>query len=207
MAIKQIKKRKKANDRKPLILLLSLVVALSCIVGMTYAYLTSTTPNVENTMMPAKTKITVEEDFDGTTKTNVKVKNSEGDEYTDVYVRVMLICNWYFNQDGSSQIVGKPTWTITDTANALDLNTTDWFVGSDGFYYYKKVLSPGSESSNLINSIKLLKDTSDNTYQGLEIIAECIQAKGITSTGVPAVQDAWPAVKVNNNNELEKATP
>lgn len=200
----------KRKNKKSILLLLSLVMILGTIIGVTVAMLIDKTDGLKNTFKPSEVQITIEEEFDGNTKSNVKINNPASTvdhSYADVYVRVMLVCNWYYEENGNDKLIGKPSWNITDVANELQLNSTDWFLGDDGYYYYKKILKSGEETTNLIHSIKLLKDAGDGSYQGLEVIAEAIQAGGVTTGGSPAVQIAWPAVTVNSNKQLEKTTP
>lgn len=195
---------------KSIALIFSTLLLLVVIIGATVAYLTTNTSDITNTFIPGNVKITVDEEFDGESKTNVRISNpsnTEDTNYSDVYVRVMLVCNWYRKTNNTEELVGKPSWDILDAANQLNINDTDWFECNDGFYYYKKVLKPGESTTNLINSIKLLQDTNDGTHQGLEIIAEGIQADGISESGVPAVEEAWRVVEiveVNNEKILQR---
>lgn len=202
-------------------LIVPICLLLMCIVGVTIAFLITNTDDVKNTFTASETGITVVEDFGGTVKEDVKVKNT-GD--IDVYVRVMLVHNWYRTYDdgsvSSEVIAGKSNWEVTeenkvDGAGAAIFNTDDWFYcKADGYYYCKSKLAPGNKTANLINSIKLLEDDTDGTHQGLEIIAEAIQADGKslseTTGGADGVAKApvelaWPNVKVGNDGELTLA--
>lgn len=185
---------------------LPMILVLLVAVTGTLAFLLTHTQVITNIFNPSKVTITVEEGFDGTTKTNVKVTNTDDPSKTDeidVYVRVMLVHNWYCtveNEDGttSEQLTGKNNWTIKDENKAV-FNTADWlYCESDGYYYYKNVLKVGASTSNLIDSIKLLQDDSDNTHQGLEIVAEGIQA-----VPADAVTEAW-GVTVNSDGTISK---
>lgn len=201
-------------------LIVPICLLLMCIVGVTLAFLITNTDDVQNTFTASETGITVVEEFDGTVKKDVKVQNT-GD--IDVYVRVILVHNWYRTyEDGqvsSEVIAGKSNWEVTNDNKdngAAIFNTDDWFYcEADGYYYYKSKLAPGNETADLINSIKLLKDDADGTHQGLEIIAEAIQADGkslsettggLDGVGKAPVELAWSNVKVDNAGKLTLAT-
>lgn len=203
MATRRIKRRKRNNARKSLIMLLSLVVVFGFAVGATYSYFTSTTPEVTNTMIPGKAEIEIDEDFDGTVKKDVKVTNTSDEDNVDVYIRVMLVSNWLTKDDaGNGQLAAKPSWTIPE--NVLNVGEgKDWFKGSDGYYYYKAIVGPGESTSNILDKITLEKDDTDDTYQSLEVLAEAIQAYGVTDEGIPAVEAAWEVVTIDSDKTLK----
>lgn len=203
-------------------IIIPICLLLICTVGITIAFIITNTNDVKNTFIPKETDITIVENFDGKTKDNVKIKNE--DNSVDVFIRVKLIHNWYRTEtDGtvtSEVIAGKSDWKVADENKVgnekifCTESTDDWFYcESDGYYYYKCVVQPGASTSNLINKIKLLLDT-DGTHQGLEIIAEAIQADGKSlsettggadGVGKAPVELAWPNVKVGNDGELTLA--
>lgn len=210
----------KIKSNRIMSLIVPICLLLMCIVGVTIAFLITNTDDVKNTFTASETGITVVEKFDGTVKKDVEIENT-GD--IDVYVRVMLVHNWYRTyEDGqisSEVIAGKSNWKVT-AENKVDgaaiFNTDDWFYcEADGYYYCKSKLAPGNKTADLIKSIELLKDDADGTHQGLEIIAEAIQADGKSlsettggsdGVGKAPVELAWPNVKVDNDGNLTLAT-
>lgn len=182
-----------------------LLVALLA-VGGTLAYIMTQTQAVINTFKPTDVTVEITEEFQGTTKSNVQVLNKEGEDAIPVYIRVMLVHNWYRTVDGEEQLAGKSNWQIEAGNYAVDdegtqvsiFNTTDWFKVGD-YWYYKYEVPVGESTNELINKINLLQDVADGTHQGLEIVAE-----GIQSVPDEAVKDAWKAVKVMTDDDGNK---
>ena len=160
-------------------ILVGLLLLTLCI-GAAWAVAYMVTGNVDNTFTPAVTSIEVREEFDGTTKRDVRVFNTGST--TDpkgpaLYVRVKLLAYWYAGD--SDHVAAKSAWTPSFTLG------TDWVL-KDGYYYYKKPVLAGESTSALISSIALTKDTTDNTRQVLEVVAEAIQSNPTT-----AATEAW----------------
>ena len=61
-------RKKSGGPRRPLLLLVSLVLLLALAVGGTVAWLNTSTTPVENTMIPGNVPITINETFDGINK-------------------------------------------------------------------------------------------------------------------------------------------
>ena len=123
---------KRVMKTKKTVALVALLVLLCCTVAGTVAYLVTSTDPVTNTFTPASVTTEVEEEFDGTTKSDVQIKNT-GD--IDAYIRAAIIINWADKQgiiqtDGKNQtklkkIDGKPVRCVF-----LQLNE---FQDKDGF--------------------------------------------------------------------------
>lgn len=75
----------------------------------------------------------------GATKTDVKADNLGS---LPVYVRAYVLTNW---RNAAHKIVAQYT-------GAINFNTTDWKLGSDGFYYHKGPVAVDASSANLIDS-------------------------------------------------------
>lgn len=113
----------------------------------------------------------------------------------DIYVRVELTPAWgALAGDDFAADSNLATSNVT-----LECNTTDW-VESDGYYYYKGVLSAGEETENLLNEVTLAGSGTDNDYQGktfrITAEAEAVQAsndayKSVWSGEYPT--PGWPA--------------
>ena len=112
------------RNKRKLVIALSLILCLTASVGFTMAYFT----DYENAKGGAVVKLSgqteVKEEFDGNNK-EVTIKNT-GD--TDMVVRLRV-----FGDENHM--------TVNSTGN------TDWLEGTDGFWYYKKVLPAGAEAS------------------------------------------------------------
>lgn len=199
--------------KKSTALLVSLVLLLTVSVGATLAFLIDTDDPITNTFTPSEVTVQVNETFDGTTKSNVSIKNT-GD--TEAYIRAAIIVTW---QDANGNVYGQlPDEKKDDETTGdytISFNTTEqsaydngkWIKGSDGFYYWSKPVKSEKEAASdcntgiLITEAKLVegaKAPADNYYLCIEIIASGIQAEPKT-----AVESAWPAVKVGANG-LEK---
>ncbi len=124
-----------------------------------------------------------------------------------VYVRAAIVVNWqYKDGEGNVKVLGDVP--VLGTDYTLTTNSTEWFKGSDGFYYLKSMIIPpeGTEPVNtsvLIEEFKKLKgsimyddadldDIKDEYFLNIDVISQTIQALGTTDAGdVPAVVDAW----------------
>lgn len=109
--------------------------------GTNYTYTISLSP--EN-----PEEITVEEDFDGYTKSNLSISNSSG---YNIYIRAMIEANWV-NADGD--IVAPCDINREGTFVGFNISSTGgrWTRHTDGFYYYKKAIRPGRKTVNLFTS-------------------------------------------------------
>ena len=172
-------------------LILSLCLIFALAVGTTLAYLKANTSPVTNTFKAATSEIKIDEKLDGNQKTSITVKN-EGTATS--YVRVKLVMNW---ADESGNVVSGnnlPKVTLKEGS--------DWFLGTDGIYYYTKPVARNCQTSNLLdgNPIKQPEDAPNGCHLEVTVLAESIQAAPST-----AVEGAW-AVKVVNG-ALTPATP
>lgn len=168
--------RRAGGRKKPLTLFVALVLLLTLAVGGSLAWLVSN-DNVQNTMVPGNVPITIHENFDGTTKSDVYVTN---DGNIQAFIRVAIIANAVDEQ-------GNVT---TGTAPGYTVDLTKW-TKIDNYYYYNGIVEPnGGKTADLF--------TGPVTFNGeINILAESIQVLGgITSDGSASV-DAW-GVAYNN---------
>jgi len=188
-------KKRKISSRLTLTALLALILVLS-IAGVTLAWLVSRTEPIVNTFTLGEVTVEIPEEFDGDTKANVAVKNPDNGKTVPAYVRVALVPTWTRDADGKEP-VGEPA-SLSDLN--ISFNTADWFMASDGYYYYRHILPPGMETTNLINTAIVL--TEGNGYHmNLQVIADGVQAHPSA-----AVEEVWPAVKVAANGDLGVAS-
>ena len=199
------------RNHKGLMALVALVLIICCTAGGTVAWLATSSGPVTNTFTPSKVTTAVNETFKDGVKSDVKIQNTGN---TDAYIRATYVVNWAKDgadgTNGTTNTVyaGKPT---AGTDYIIDLNTTDWFLGSDGFYYYEKIVAPYGTSDDkdktkpLINSCTEVEGRTPAGYHlQVTILADGIQAKGTDGNGTPAVKLAWPAVTVNGDTLSKK---
>ena len=167
-------RKKSGGPRRPLLLLVSLVLLLALAVGGTVAWLNTSTTPVENTMIPGNVPITINETFDGTFKSGVSVTNTGN---IDAYIRVAIVANAV--DENGNIIAGKaPSYTV---------NEKKWQKLEDGYYYYKGAVAPNGTTEALFSG------RVDVTGGELNILAESIQVLG-GFDGKTASVYAWGAV-------------
>lgn len=191
---------KKSNRILPTVLVL--LALLSLISGGVAAYLTYSTPVIENTFTADKDfNPVIQETFQDNVKSDVSVSVPATEDYA-VYIRAAIVATW---RRGSTEPAGQEILLAqgpvagTDYEINLNLTNTGWFQ-KDGFYYYRPMVNPGGQTTNLINSCKPLV-TKEGYVLNVEIIAQTIQALGTTDADeTPAVTYAWGvAVDANKN--------
>ena len=185
--MRQIKtySRKPKRSIKPFLIAFCVCILACAAVSGSLAWLISTPEPVVNEFTPGEVTILVDETFNGTTKSDVRIKNTGN---VPAYIRVALIPAWV---DDEGNIAAKP-------ASLGDCNITwgkvgngyedDWFIGSDGFYYCKTVIEPDGSTPILIKSCTV-KDGEHKYDFELQIIASAVQSLP-TST----VETVWPVV-------------
>lgn len=170
--------RPSRESKKSLTALIALILIICLAVGGTVAFVVTQTQAVKNTFTPSDVKVDIQEDFDGSIKKNVNVKNT-GD--TDAYIRVKLVT---YMADSE----GNPT--AENASIPAFVFGSDWlYCESDDTYYYGKPVAPNGTTSDLIGSDGITLTDG----QVVEVLAE-----GIQSVPDNAVEEAWPAVQVVN---------
>ena len=177
----------KANNKprirmnKLAILFIAVVMLIGAVVGSTVAFLVTETAPVENKFSYAKLSTEITEDFNGTTKSNVQVKNT-GD--TAVYIRATYVINWL---DKAGNIVSS---VPTEYGCDLQMNTDgNWIPGTDGFYYYKEPVAPRTSTAGSLLTCKAVYPANPEYTLSVEILATAIQ-----STPASAARNAWPGM-------------
>lgn len=175
-------------------LILSLCLIFALAVGTTVALLKANTAPVTNTFTAAKSDIKINENVENGKKSSIQVENMGT---ATSYVRVKLVMNWV-SDDGSKTISATPVG-ITPV-----INDPDWFLGTDGIYYYTKPVAPQALTKNLLKD-PITEPTvgkPEGYHLEVTVLAESIQAAPST-----AVDGAWTAVKVGSDGNLTSATP
>lgn len=185
------------KTKKP-VALVAILVLLCCAVAGTVAYLVTSTGPVTNTFTPASVTTQVEETFDGTTKSDVRIQNTGN---IDAYIRAAVIVNW---ADAQGNISATPVKT-TDYEMDLNIVTTEnpnapWFQGTDGYYYCKASVAPDGSTPALIDRCIQKGTAPEGFYLQVTILAD-----GIQSVPADAVQQAW-GVTVDSSGQLTAGT-
>lgn len=166
-------------SKKTVALVVSIVLLLCISIGTTLAYLTDVSDTVVNKFTPSAVNTQILESFDGTTKSDVSVKNT-GD--IDADIRAAIVVTW---QDADGNVYGKMPVAGTDYTMELDLEN-GWSEAADGFYYWNASVAPGESTGVLITSC-----TAANTApEGYSLCVEII-GSGIQSVGIPADKHPW----------------
>ncbi len=176
-----------------ILLFSAIAVALALLnVSASLAFLSAKTQKgAVNTFTYTPKKIIVQEDFNGTVKKNVTVKNDSADT---VYVRVMLTSH-RVNSDGD-RIGGDAKVPSSFTLG------NGWFSQGDGIYVYSKPVAANSSPANpLIGSDGItLKEYTDDDG-GKQVID--VLAQSITAASKDAVKEKWN-VNVSDDGILSK---
>ena len=186
------KKHLAASENRPLpkkkvsLLLVSLVLIAAIAVGSTVAFIATSTEPITNIFNPANVTIDIDEKFEDGVKTDVKVANTGN---TDAFIRAKIVVTW---KDADGNV--SATKPVEGTDYTMTLNETDWFRGSDGFYYCKTSVAPKGSTPALITACK--KADGVTPPDGYDLSVEII-ASGIQSTPDSAVKEAWGMTVAN----------
>ncbi|MDD6488778.1 MAG: hypothetical protein PUG48_03050 [Clostridia bacterium] len=161
------------KKQKRLRLIIPLIMAVAVLsmggISLTTAHLFEQA-EIVNTADKGTVENSIDENFNGTEKTNVKIKNTGS---LNSYIRVALVPIW---RDSD----GNPTTLKTDGTYEIMLNTDDWFMGNDGFYYCKTAIPPQKFTPVLIKTCTvkdgLGKEYNDKFFD-FQILAQSIQSE------------------------------
>ena len=177
-------------------LILSLCLIFALAVGTTVALLKANTAPVTNTFTAAKSKITIEETTDNGSKSEIRVKN-EGTATS--YVRVKLVMNWVDDKENVVSGDNLPKVSLKEGS--------DWFLGTDGIYYYTKPVAPnGGTTSNLLENNPIKEPTTEEGKPAGCHLEVTVLAESIQAAPSKAVTESWH-VGVDSNGHLTKPTP
>ena len=172
-------KLKKGTTKKAAVLLAAQVLAIVAVVGATVAFLVVKSDEIVNLFTPSEVTCKVEETLSGTIKSNVYIQNT-GD--TEAYIRAAVIVTW---QDANGNVYGQKPVKDVDYTIVFATNT-GWIEGTDGFYYYTKIVAPDdkdddtkADQTGVLIETCTSKETSPaiGYYLNVEIIASAIQSK------------------------------
>lgn len=161
---------------KSITLLVFLLLIVCGAADGTLAFLTDTGERAENVFTPSVVTTSVEETLTGTTKTDVKIRNTGS---TEAYIRVAVVVTW---QDKDGNVYGEAPVAGTDYDITFNLNS-GWKMSSDGFYYWTTPVKSAEESPNdcstgvLITSCSPKAIAPEGYYLNVEILGSGIQSK------------------------------
>lgn len=157
-------------------IVMATVLLLALAIGGTVAWLSTKDTPITNTFTPSKVTCEVQEEFNGTVKSDVNVKNT-GD--IDAFIRVKLVT--YRTNNAGDHIGG--------TAALPKFEPGKGWVKHGDYYYYTKPVEPDcAPDAKLIDRITLQSSyqDADGGRQAIDVMAEAIQ-----SVPGDAVQKAW----------------
>ena len=198
--MRQIKtySRKPKRSIKPFLIAFCVCILACAAVSGSLAWLISTPEQVVNSFTPGVVTIEVDEKFDSTTKSDVRIKNTGN---VPAYIRVALVPAWV---DDEGNIAAKPA-SLEQLHNDCNIAwgedgngyEADWFIGSDGFYYCKTVINPGKSTPILIKSCTVKGEEHEYDFE-LQVIASAVQSLPTSTVG-----EVWPVV-VGTDGTLAK---
>lgn len=170
------------------ILLAAVIVLLAGAVGGTWAFLVAQSEPVQNNFTYAHVSCTINEEFDGTTKSNVKIQNT-GD--IPAYIRARIVVTW---KDANGNVSSTVPVKNTDYTIAFNENEKDWTQQGD-YWYCKTAVDAGEETPVLITKCEKKGNAPKDYDLSVEILADAIQSEPAS-----AVTEAW-----GENNPLSKS--
>ena len=174
---------KKAFTRikRSTVLLTSLILLVTCLVGTTVAYLFDLTDPIINIFTPSSVSCQVnEERFENDVKTNVYITNTGN---IPAYIRAAIVITWKDN-NGNVYAVSP----ISGQDYNIVINQTDW-IFEGGFYYYTDDIPAESSTEPLIIRCTPVEGKAPAGYGlNVEILGSAIQANGMGATNA---KDAW----------------
>ena len=154
------------RNKRKLVIALSLILCLTASVGFTMAYFTDYENAKGGAVVNLSGQTEVEEEF----KDNNKIVTIKNTGETDMVVRLRV-----FGDENHM--------TMNSTGN------TDWLEGTDGFWYYKKVLPAGAEASMFKVDVSGTIDSGDPIDFEITVVHE---SQRVTYDGDKvAVPDGW----------------
>lgn len=163
---------------RPLALLLALILVVGAAAGGTVAWLTQTTPTVNNNFSYGTVSCAVSETFNGgSTKENVQITNKGN---IPAYIRATYVVNWLDN-DGNiaaSVPVGY-SYSLTENPDGK------WTKMGD-YYYYLTPVAPRDSTPGSLLTCTVTRPENPEYRLSVEILATAIQ-----SAPASAVETAW----------------
>ena len=175
--------------KRTILLLASVLVLLTATVAGTLAYIAAEAGPVTNTFEVIPMPNRVAEDFDGSVKNDVAIRN---DSEKSAYIRAMVVATWVGETENGISTVypGNP---VAGTDYSITWTKDGWveYPANSGYYYYTEPVDAGEETGVLFTSCRQLKMAPDGYNLSIEIMGQSIQADGVNSNGDKPVELAW----------------
>lgn len=167
------------------ILLAAVIVLLAGAVGGTWAFLVAQSEPVQNNFTYAHVSCKIDEKFDGTTKSDVKIQNT-GD--IPAYIRARIVVTW---KDTSGNVSAVP---VKDSDYTITFNGEKWTLQGD-YWYCNTAVDATKFTPVLIKECKKTVTAPEGYDLSVEILADAIQSEPAN-----AVKEAW-----GEDNPLSKS--
>lgn len=195
---KSVNRKTRLRWNRSFVLVVSVLVLLVGIVGASLAYLSMKTEPVKNEFAYGKVSCEVLEDFDGTVKSNVRIKNTGN---IPAYIRARVVVTWK-NEKGDIYGTKPVLGSAADEDNknydySFDYNPSWICMTTDSgglYFYFPEFIEPDAETDWMLYNFK--KSETANVPEGYDLSVE-ILADAIQSEPVSAVEEAW-GVTVRN---------
>lgn len=109
----------------------------------------------------------------------------------DQLIRVKIKKVWKDAKGKEKSDLNTKNIILNFEKNLTDSNKPEegkWIKGSDGYYYYNGIVNPKGQTSNLLESVTLSKDTT-NEFKGLKFDVT-VNSEGVQAAN-GAVSDSW----------------
>lgn len=120
--------------------------------GNLYTYTISFTDNID---------VEVTDEVNGNVKSNVVITNTGN---MPEYIRAVIVGNWF---DSEGSIVAP--WSAAQGSFTGLANSTYWYTGADGYYYYMDPVAPGAATPTALFTTYTAPTTSPVSGAHLEI--------------------------------------
>lgn len=109
----------------------------------------------------------------------------------DQLIRVKIKKVWKDAKGNEKSDLDTKNINLNFEKNLTDSNKPEegkWIEGSDGYYYYNGIVNPDGQTANLLESVTLSKDTT-NEFKGLKFDV-IVDSEGVQAAN-GAVNDSW----------------
>lgn len=109
----------------------------------------------------------------------------------DQLIRVKIKKVWKDAKGNEKSDLDTKNIILNFEKNLTDSNKPEegkWIEGSDGYYYYNGIVNPDGQTTNLLESVTLSKDTT-NEFKGLKFDV-VVDSEGVQAAN-GAVNDSW----------------
>ncbi len=179
---------RRRRRRQAAAVLFSLLLIAAIFAGTAAAYVWMRTAAAENTFTPGKVSCEVTEDFDGSIKRDVAVKNTGN---TEAYIRATVNITWMRDENASAQTVSARLPQEGQDYSISYFSDGGWIKGADGFWYCQSPIAPNGSTPPLIKDCRLAEGA--NPPRGYHLSVE-IAASAIQAAPAAVVTERWKAV-------------